>query len=101
VLCNHQRAVPKTHEKSMQKMLDDIEKATVAYEKLKKDLALVKAGKPLQDGKNASLETCGFCSFRALLVPHHLCFPAIGRSGNRSKQQHANASRFIRLCHHH
>jgi hypothetical protein len=46
----------------MQKMLDDIEKATEAYEKIKKDAALVKAGKPLQaaDGKkqNVSLETC-------------------------------------------
>lgn len=56
VLCNHQRAVPKTHEKSMQKMFDDIEKATETYEKLKKDLSLVKAGKTTSDGKNVSAD---------------------------------------------
>ena len=58
MLCNHQRAVPKTHEKSMQKMLDNITKATEQYESLKKDLALVKAGKPTQAGKNIAVDTC-------------------------------------------
>lgn len=52
VLCNHQRAVPKTHEKSMQKMLDKVEEATQNLESLKKDYALAKANKPTQDGKN-------------------------------------------------
>ena len=58
MLCNHQRAVPKTHEKSMQKMLDNITRATEQYEGLKKDLSLAKAGKPTQEGKNVSVETC-------------------------------------------
>ena len=40
----------------MQKMLDDIEKATEAHEKLKKDLSLVKAGKTTSDGKNVSAD---------------------------------------------
>lgn len=42
----------------MQKMNDGIEKVRETYEKLKKDLALAKAGKPTQDGKNISAETC-------------------------------------------
>jgi hypothetical protein len=50
--------VAKTHEKSMQKMLDAITKATEAYESLKKDLSLAKAGKPTQDGKKVSVDTC-------------------------------------------
>lgn len=40
----------------MQKMFDDIEKATETYEKLKKDLSLVKAGKTTSDGKNVSAD---------------------------------------------
>jgi hypothetical protein len=58
VLCNHQRAVPKTHEKSMQKMLDNIKVATEAYEDLKKQLANKLKGRPQEGTKNVSEETC-------------------------------------------
>lgn len=62
ILCNHQRAVPKTHEKSMQAMDEKIEKAEENLESLKKDLKLSKAGKPTQDGKNKSADVYALSS---------------------------------------
>lgn len=62
ILCNHQRAVPKTHEKSMQAMDEKIEKAEENLNSLKKDLKLAKAGKQTQDGKNKSADAYAPCS---------------------------------------
>lgn len=56
ILCNHQRAVSKNHDVSMQRMIDGISSAADNYEKLRKDLGRAKAGKPTADGKNVSVE---------------------------------------------
>jgi hypothetical protein len=42
----------------MEAMNDKIKRATESYEGLKKDLALVKAGKPTRDGKSKSVDMC-------------------------------------------
>ena len=58
ILCNHQRAIPKTHDKSMGKIQENIDKATEQVETIKKDLKAAKAGKPTSEGKKVSAETC-------------------------------------------
>lgn len=84
ILCNHQRAVPKTHEKSMQAMDEKIEKAEENLASLKKDLKLTKSGKPTQDGKSKNVEVYVSCCppvcFLAVLCS--TAFSAVSRPFN-------------------
>uniref|UniRef100_A0A061REY5 DNA topoisomerase I n=1 Tax=Tetraselmis sp. GSL018 TaxID=582737 RepID=A0A061REY5_9CHLO len=45
ILCNHQRSVPKTHEASMQRMAEKVEKAEEELRWLERELKAAKAGK--------------------------------------------------------
>eukprot|EP00192_Tetraselmis_astigmatica_P007703 CAMPEP_0117652114 /NCGR_PEP_ID=MMETSP0804-20121206/2455_1 /TAXON_ID=1074897 /ORGANISM="Tetraselmis astigmatica, Strain CCMP880" /LENGTH=709 /DNA_ID=CAMNT_0005458141 /DNA_START=460 /DNA_END=2586 /DNA_ORIENTATION=- len=53
ILCNHQRAIPKTHEASMQRMSEKVEKAQAELAELERELKAAKAHKPMfkDDGK--------------------------------------------------
>jgi len=51
ILCNHQRAVPKTHEKSMENMQEKYDTAAKALKDAQADLKRVQAGKETQNGK--------------------------------------------------
>lgn len=56
ILCSHQRSVSKNHDVAMTRMIDNIQSAADNYEKLRKDLARAKAGKPTADGKNVAVD---------------------------------------------
>jgi DNA topoisomerase-1 len=45
ILCNHQRSVPKTHEQSMGRMQEKLDKMREEVEGLERDLALARKGK--------------------------------------------------------
>ena len=45
LLCNHQRAVPKTHDKSMANLQDKIDKKTEEVEKAEREFKAAKKGK--------------------------------------------------------
>eukprot|EP00124_Ichthyophonus_hoferi_P004154 Ihof_evm1s423 gene=Ihof_evmTU1s423 len=53
VLCNHQRAVPKTHDVSMGKLITQLEEMKEQYKTLKEELKKAKAAK---DGTEAKLD---------------------------------------------
>lgn len=58
VLCNHQRAVPKTHAKSMETMQEKYDTAAKALKDAQADLKRVQAGKDPENGKKRSADAC-------------------------------------------
>lgn len=58
ILCNHQRAVPKTHAKSMETMEEKRSAAEKALKDVQADLKRVKAGKEPENGKKRSADAC-------------------------------------------
>ena len=57
ILCNHQRATPKTHDAAMEKMRDKIKDLKKELAVMKKDLKLAKEGNPTSSGKRVAPET--------------------------------------------
>jgi len=56
ILCNHQRAVPKTHEKSMENLVNKINNKKEEIKNVKKDLKNLKKGSKDHEKKNATLK---------------------------------------------
>lgn len=57
ILCNHQRATPKTHDVAMDKLREKINDMKKELAVMKKDLKLAKKGEPTSSGKRVSPET--------------------------------------------